>query len=104
MPRRTVRRKRVSESPRSVLMSVSALNIAFDLPVTKADGPMRMMRHRRIVSDHDEGLTLRVELVEKLEDIGPGSRIQIAGGLISEKNQRIVYQGASNGDALLLAA
>ena len=46
----------------------------------------------------------RLQFAEKREDGFASGGIEIAGGLIGEKNFRAIDEGAGDGDALLLAA
>src|SRR6185312_3456004 len=41
---------------------------------------------------------------EKLEDLVPGGRVQLSGGLVGEEQRRPVGQGASYGHSLHLSA
>jgi len=57
------------------------------------------------VSDHDDGhAELRLQFAEKREDSFAGGGVEIAGGLVGEKNFRAIDEGAGDGDALLFAA
>jgi len=58
-----------------------------------------------LVGDHDDGhAELRLEFAEKGEDGFAGGGIEIAGGLVGEKNLRAIDESAGDGDALLFAA
>ena len=57
------------------------------------------------MGDHDDGhAELRSEFAEQREDGFAGGGIEIAGGLIGEKNFGTIHEGASDSDALLFAA
>jgi len=57
------------------------------------------------VGDHDDGhAELRLQIAEKGEDGFAGGGIEIAGGLVGEKNFGAIDEGAGDGDALLFAA
>ena len=59
---------------------------------------------RAFVRDHDDGhAELRLEFAEKREDGFAGGGIEIAGGLVGEKNFGAIDEGAGDGDALLFA-
>ncbi len=56
------------------------------------------------MGDHDDGhAELRSEFAEEREDGFAGGGIEIAGGLVGEKNFRAIDEGAGDGDALLFA-
>ena len=54
--------------------------------------------------DDDFCLASAVQFFKKREDFIAGFGVEIAGRFVSEKDGRVVDQGASNGDALFLAA
>ncbi len=57
------------------------------------------------MSDHDDGhAELRAEFTEKIEDGFAGGGVEIAGGLVGEKDFRAIDESAGDGDALLFAA
>ena len=56
------------------------------------------------VGDEDDGFAVGVELVEEVEDFEAGLGIEVAGGFVGEDEERVVDEGAGDGDALLLAA
>src|SRR5258708_26541432 len=79
-------------------------NIALDLPIAEANRAAGVLRDVRVVGHHNQRLSLLIELVEKFEDLSPGGRIQIAGGLIGKKHEWIVYEGPGDPHPLLLPA
>ena len=60
--------------------------------------------HNRIMRDHDDGATLGVHLTQLAQHDFFILCVQVAGGLVSQNDMRIVDQSAGNADALLLAA
>ena len=55
--------------------------------------------------DHDQVLAgLARQAIEQGQDGLAGLFVEVAGWLIGQHQQRIVHQGAGNGDALLLPA
>ena len=57
-----------------------------------------------IVSRHKHGGSARIDVAEQVHDLEGEIRIQIAGGLVSQHELRLVDEGARDCDALLLAA
>jgi len=55
-----------------------------------------------IVGDHDDGLSLRVEIVEEGQDGVAVVRVEGAGGLVGEDQFAGVHQQAGYGQSLLL--
>ena len=59
---------------------------------------------RGIVCDHDDGVALGVNFAEFFHDDVGGAGVEVAGGFVGEDEGRAGDEGASDGDALLLAA
>ena len=76
--------------------------VAFDSTVTETDGAMSVGGNIVIMGDEDEGFALLVELIEEAQDLGTRGRIEIARGFVGQDHQRVVDEGAGDGDALLL--
>src|SRR5262249_32893681 len=57
-----------------------------------------------LVGDQHDGDALAVEVLEDGHDLGGGRAVEHARGLVGEQQDRIVGEGAGDGDALLLAA
>src|SRR4249920_560373 len=58
-----------------------------------------------VVRGHDDGRAVAAcKPGEKLDHVGTGPRVEIAGRLVSEDDARADDQSARNGDTLLLAA
>ena len=73
--------------------------------VAQLDGPRAALRHRLVVRDHQHRRSQPVvQIVDQLQDLRAGLRIQIAGGLIGQQNRRINAQRACDRHALALAA
>ena len=56
------------------------------------------------VGNEDDGITLLVEALEEAHDFIAGGGIEVAGGFVGEEDGGVVDEGASDGDALALAA
>lgn len=54
----------------------------FDLTVSEVNDAMRVLGHRRLVCDHNDGIALFMKPVEEGHDFGAGFGIQRAGRLI----------------------
>src|SRR6266404_4668382 len=58
-----------------------------------------------LVGDHDDGHSEGVlNFAEEEKDLLAGGRVEIAGGLVGVKDGGMIYEGAGQGSALLLAA
>ncbi|MES4906617.1 MULTISPECIES: hypothetical protein [unclassified Streptomyces] len=57
-----------------------------------------------VVGDHDQGLAGGAQLVEEPEDVVGRGAVEVSGGLVGEDDQRLVDQGAGDGDPLPLPA
>src|SRR5438132_3065421 len=55
-----------------------------------------------VVSRHHDRRAPRVDLQQQLDDLPGGGRVQVAGGLIGEKDPRVVDQGPRDRHPLLL--
>src|SRR2546425_3900184 len=62
-------------------------------------GDACVMRH-----NDDSLFDLLVEATEQVEDLLPGLRVEFPGWLVREEQRRVVREGHSDGDPLLLAA
>jgi hypothetical protein len=56
-----------------------------------------------VVGGHDDGGPGAVDPVEQLHDAHRGGRVEVAGGLVRQEDQRPVDEGPGDRDALLLA-
>src|SRR5438445_6943211 len=57
-----------------------------------------------VVGRHHDGGAPRIDLQQQLDDFPRGRRVQVSGGLIGKKNQRVMNQGPGDRHPLLLAA
>ena len=57
----------------------------------------------RVVGDDDDGRAFGVELTQQLHHLRTVLRVEIAGGLVGQQNQRLAHHRARDRDALLLA-
>lgn len=60
--------------------------------------------HLAVVGGHDDGGAGAVDAVQQLHDAQRDGRVEVAGGLVADKQRRAVDHGAGHGDALLLSA
>ena len=58
----------------------------------------------RIVRDHADGRAALMQLVQQVHHRLAALRIEVAGRLVGEQNDRLAGDGARDGDALLLSA
>src|SRR5438045_4361588 len=68
------------------------------------DGAAGMCRDVPLVRDKDDGVASLVEVLEQHHDFFAGLRIEVPSRLVSQNNRRIIYQRASDGNTLSLAA
>ena len=57
-----------------------------------------------VVRGHDDRRARPVDPVEQADDLETDARVEVPGGLVGEEDRRLVDDGASDRDALLLAA
>src|SRR5262249_42122946 len=73
-----------------------------DQPVAQVDDALGVAGHLRFVRDQDDRQPLlAVELLEHVEDLDAGARVEVAGRLVGEEEGGVVDEGAGDGDALL---
>src|SRR5450759_1944475 len=58
----------------------------------------------RVVGGHDEGGAGPVDPVEQIHDAHAGARVEVAGRLVRQEDQRPVDERPGDGDSLLLTA
>src|SRR5271169_6653028 len=63
-----------------------------------------LLRDPRVVGHDDDGLAAPVRLVEDLQDLGAGLRVQVSGRLVGEDQGRFHDDGPGYGRALALPA
>ena len=68
------------------------------------DATVGQTRDNRIVRDHDDGASLLVEFAQQAQNNFFVYGIEVAGGLVSEHDFRIVDERARDANALLLAS
>ena len=74
------------------------------MPVGEEDHSVGVGSRNRVVSDHHDGLVeFANSLRHELENLGPGSRVEVSGGFVGEDDAWSARQGPRHGDALLLA-
>ena len=78
--------------------------VFFDFAVADADDAVGVGGDVGLVSDQDDGVTSPVQAREETHDFLAGLGVQVASGLVGEKDRRMVHQSASDGDALALSA
>ena len=79
--------------------------------VTTAEGtgpaghdPLGLLRHLRIVGDHDNSGTIFMELPEQFHDLCAAGRIQGAGGFVRQQQLGAAHHGPCNCQPLSQAA
>ena len=74
-------------------------------PAIETDNPRQMRRHPvEIVGGNDDGHSLMIDLVKKMDHVVPRTNIEPSGGLIEQDQLRISQQRAPEKNRLLLAA
>jgi len=72
--------------------------------VVESDAAAGEAGHLGIVGDHDDGVALGVQALEKLDDDALVGGVEVSGGLVGEDDGRVVDERAGDTDALLLAS
>ena len=75
-----------------------------DAPVTEAQDPPGITGHVGLVGDDDDRDAAAVQVLEQGHDLHARARVEGAGGLVGQDENRLVDEGARDRDALLLAA
>ena len=75
-----------------------------DLSVTNVNDAVSVLRDVMLVSDEDDGVALRVQIVEQAHDFIAGFGVEITGGLVGQHDGRGIDQCAGDGHALALSA
>ena len=79
--------------------------IVYQFAASQRDAAVGLVRQLEIVRGHDErGASLAVEIEEKIRDGMAGFFVEIASGLVSEENARLIDESTSDRDALLFTA
>ncbi len=79
--------------------------VGLDASILEHHHAVGIGRHLRLMRYQDDGQPLfAVEAGDRGHDFGRGLRIDIAGRLVGQQDRRVMDQGASDGDALLLTA
>jgi hypothetical protein len=65
---------------------------------------LRVFGEPRVVRHHADGRACAVQLAEEIHHRFAAARIEVAGRLVREQNQRLAGHRASDRDALLLTA
>lgn len=87
------------------LLAVNLLEKSHKLSVNHKEGPVTHFCKVWVVGNDYDGLTVFVAKVKKqVMEFLLGLGIQIAGRLVSEKNCRIVDEGACDSHSLLLSS
>jgi hypothetical protein len=73
-----------------------------DFAVEEVHGALGVVGVTRVVCDHADGGAGLVDVLEQFHDGVAILRVEVAGGLIGQKNHRIANQGAGHGNTLLL--
>lgn len=82
----------------------AAYGVAEDLSVAEGDASLGEAGHLGVVGDHDDGVAVAVEVLEEVGDDLLVGGVEVSGGFVGEEDGRVVDEGASDADALLLSA
>src|ERR1700682_860644 len=84
---------------------VTSLLVVRDAAVGEPDdAPAHAVDHRLIVGGDDDGGALCVDACEQRHDLVGGLGVEVAGRLVAEQDQRIVYQRPGARGGLLFSA
>ena len=75
-----------------------------DFTILQSENARGPFSHSLIVSDHDESLSVGIELIKNFEDVSAGFRIEVSGSLVRENYGWIIGKRTRNGNSLLLSA
>src|SRR5207302_2600819 len=78
--------------------------IAGDYAVTDGNDAVGVLGDVGLVGDDDDGIATVMKIVEEGHDLVAGFGVEVSGGLVGEDDGGAVDEGASDGDALALAA
>src|SRR5512141_250018 len=79
-------------------------SLADESPIPDPDDALEDRGHLFVVRHDDEGDPFAIELEEKIDDLGAGLGVEVAGGLVGQEKSRAADEGPGDRDALLLAA
>src|SRR5437588_2265832 len=86
-------------------MVTSCVLVAYDLaPVDGHDPAPHHVHDLAVVGRHEHCRAAGVDLQQQLDDLPRGGRVQVAGGLVGEEDQRVMDQRPGDRHPLLLAA
>src|SRR5579864_2290856 len=89
---------------RSICMSTLIQAVVDDLTISEGDDSARVCSHFVRMRYHDDGDSMSpIELLKNHHYFSTGTRIELAGRLIGEKNFRIVDERVRNRYPLLLS-
>src|SRR4029077_2405231 len=75
-----------------------------NLAVMQLDAAIGQAGNNRIVGDHHDGASLAVQFAQQAQDNLFVDRVQVPSGLVGQNDFRIVDQGASDVNPLLLSS
>src|SRR5262245_28662238 len=78
--------------------------VGFDPAVHDPHHALAALGDPGVVGDDDHGLALPLHLVEEVQDLEAGLRVQVARGLVGQDERRLVHQGAGDRRTLPLSA
>src|SRR3954454_6889153 len=99
-----MKRRRTVISSAGVAVDAAALVSGYVAVVELDDPPAHRVDDVRVVRRHDHGRAGAVDPVEQPHDADAGRRVEVAGGLVGEQDDRAVHESAGDRDPLLLAA
>src|SRR5579862_8554956 len=78
--------------------------VTLNLTVANMNHAMSVERDVVLVSDQDDGIAFVVQTLEERHDFVAGRGVEVAGGLVGEKDRGIVHERPRDGNALPLPA
>jgi hypothetical protein len=79
-------------------------DFAVDDAVLHVDDALGALGYVVGMGDEDNRFAGGMETVHEVEHFGAGLRVEVSRRLVAEDHERVVYERAGDGDALLLAA
>ena len=65
----------------------------FNLTIAQLHNGPRVLGNITLVGHNEQGVPLVVQAIEKIQEVGPGDRVEVPGRLVREQNGWIIHQG-----------
>src|SRR6266540_664883 len=86
------------------LETTGHLDLVNDLAVEEADDPVAATGHEGVVSSNKDGhATLFAQVEQEIDDLRARLRVEVAGRLVRQHQNRVVHERPGDRDPLLLA-